>query len=723
MKRRVFFALFFVAFTTIFVWAQESLRLQSPNGRFIATFSISTSGEPTYSLTYDGKTVVRESKMGFYLLNEKKGDLSEEILGVQKPHHEDLVDGFKVVNSSQSSFDETWTPVWGEEDAIRNHYNELFVKLLQEDTGRELDIRFRLFDDGLGFRYEFPDQDNLVYFTIKEEATEFAMAGDHTAWWIPGDYDTEEYNFGENKLTEIDDHYDTTIIHNASQFAFSRHGVQTPLQMKTDDGLYINIHEAALIEFPAMHLELDEENLTFHAHLTPDATGAKGRVQTPFNTPWRTLIIGNSGTDILSSRMTYNLNEPCKLEDTSWIKPMKYMGVWWEMITGKNHWSYTNDLRSIHLDTVDYTKTKPHGRHGATTENVLRHIDFAAKHGFDGVLVEGWNVGWEDWFGHQKDYVFDFQTPYPDFDVDLIRDYAKSKGVQMIMHHETSSSIRNYERHLDDAFKFMVDNNYHAVKTGYVGDIVPYGEHHYGQWLVNHYLYVVKKAAEYKIMVNAHESVHMTGLSRTYPNLLSQESAKGQEFQTGGNPINHMTILPFGRLIGGPMDYTPGIVQMSMSRMNPDNPNVVVSTIGNQLGMYLTMYTPLQMAADFPEHYEERMDAFQFIKDVPVEWSESKYLEAEPGRYITVARREKGTENWYMGNVSGVSHPTSIKLDFLKPGVKYEAIIYQDGKKAHATENPYDYTISKKKVSNKTILKLNAVAGGGFAVSIRPINR
>lgn len=722
MNRRLTLVLCALFMALLPIFAQDQLKFNSPDGRFETTIRLSPKGEPLYDLYFEGKVVVKESRLGFYLLNQKKGDLSEKILGpINRQHHEDLVDDFAIIGSEQSSFDETWTPVWGESDQIRNHYNELLVKLQQKNTGRFLNIRFRLFDDGLGFRYEFPDQDKLVYFAIKEEATEFAMPGDHTAWWIPGDYDTQEYNFTESKISEIDDKYDNVIIYNASQFAFSRHGVQTPFQMKSENGVYINIHEAALIEFPAMHLELDEPTMTFRAHLTPDATGAKGRVQTPFNTPWRTIIVGNSGTDILASKMTYNLNEPCKLEDTSWIKPMKYMGVWWEMITGKSHWSYTNDLRSIHLDNVDYKKTNPHGRHGATTENVLRHIDFASKHGFDGVLVEGWNVGWEDWFGHQKDYVFDFQTPYPDFDVAKIRDYAKSKGVKMIMHHETSSSIRNYERHLDDAFQFMVDNGYPAVKTGYVGDIVPYGEHHYGQWLVNHYLYVVKKAAEYKISINAHESVHMTGLSRTYPNLLSQESAKGQEFQTGGNTIEHMTILPFGRLIGGSMDYTPGVVQMSMSRMNPDNPNVAVSTIGNQLGMYLTMYTPLQMAADFPEHYEERMDAFQFIKEVPVEWSESKYLEAEPGKYVTVARREKGTENWYMGNVSGVAHPTSIKLDFLKPGVKYEAKIYQDGKKAHATKNPYDYVISTKRVTNKSTLKLNAVAGGGFAVSIRPI--
>ena len=691
--------------STAFVSAMAQ-QLTSPNGRLKSEFALTADGQPTYTLTYDGKEVIKTSKMGFYLLNNKEGD---------------LVNGFEIVGSAASSLDETWTPVWGEADSYRNHYNELRVDLLQKATDRRMSIRFRLFDDGLGFRYEFPSQKNLIYFTVKEEATEFAMAGDHTAWWIAGDYDTQEFNYTESRLSEIRGLYDKVFQYNASQQDFSKTGVQTPLQLKSQDGLYINIHEAALIDFPAINLELDDKNLVFHTHLTPDATGAKGHVQTDFNTPWRTVIVSNDARDILASKLVYNLNDPCALEDTSWIKPMKYMGVWWEMITGAKKWSYTDDLFSVQLGKTDYSKVKPHGQHGATTENVMRHIDFAAKHGIKGLLVEGWNVGWEDWFGHQKDYVFDFVTPYPDFDLVRIREYAKEKGVDMVMHHETSSSIRNYERHLDKAFQFMKDNNYHAVKTGYVGDIVPYGEHHYGQWLVNHYLHVVKKAAEQKIMVNAHESVHMTGLSRTYPNLVSQESAKGQEFQTGGNPRNHLTILPFSRLIGGPMDYTPGIVMFEMKKLNPDNPNWVQTTIGNQLGSYLTMYTPLQMAADLPEHYEAQMPAFEFIKEVPVEWSESKYLEAEPGRYITVARREKNSRNWYLGNVSGVARVSSIKLDFLEPGVKYEAKIWQDGKKAAVETNPYDYTVTTKRVTSKSTLKLNAVEGGGFAVSIKPI--
>lgn len=690
-------------FTT---WISSAQELSSPNGRLKTYFSVDKSGQPIYRLTYDNKYVVKDSKLGFILLNDRIGNLT---------------DGFNIINTETSSFDETWSPVWGEEDTYRNKYNELLVNLKQLGTGREMAIRFRLFDDGLGFRYEFPSQKNLTYFTIKEEVTEFAMTGNHTAFWLPGDYDTEEYDVTESRISEIRSLYNKERTYNASQHGMDKIGVQTPLQLKTDDGLYINIHEAALIDFPAINLEIDDNNFIFRTHLTPDATGAKGHVQTAFNTPWRTIIVSNDARDILSSKLVYNLNEPCAIKDVSWIKPMKYMGVWWEMITGKTHWSYTDDFFSVQIGKSDYKNAKPHGRHGANTKNVMRYIDFASKNGIKGMLVEGWNIGWEDWFGHQKDYVFDFVTPYPDFDLPRIRDYAKSKGVKMIMHHETSGSIRNYERHLDKAFSFMKTNGYDAVKTGYVGNIIPYGEYHYGQWLVNHYMYVVKKAAEYKIMVNAHEAVHMTGLSRTYPNLLSQESAKGQEFQTSGNKLNHLTLLPFTRLIGGPMDYTPGIVMFDLKKLNPNNHNMVQTTICNQLGSYLTMYTPLQMAADLPEHYEAEPRAFEFIKDVPVMWSESKYLEAEPGRYISVARREKGKRNWYIGNVSGVNRVSAIKLDFLEPGVKYEAKIWQDGKDAKVGSNPYDYTVSVRKVSSKTILKLNAVEGGGWAVSIKPI--
>ena len=686
--------------------APQEAVLVSPDGNLKMTFDLTAEGEPSYALSFGDKAVTKASRLGFYLANNAEGDLTK---------------GFEVVTSEQSSFDETWTPVWGEVSHIRNHYNELFVSLRQKDNGREMNVRFRLFDDGLGFRYEFPDQEKLTYFTVKEEATEFAMAGDHTAWWIAGDYDTEEYDYTESRLSEIRGLYDERHMYNASQEDFSKTGVQTPFQMKTADGLYINIHEAALIDFPAINLELDDTRNVLHVHLTPDAQGNKGHVQTAFNTPWRTIIVSDDARDILASKLVYNLNEPSKIEDTSWIKPMKYMGIWWEMITGKSTWAYTDDLRSVHLGKTDYSAVKPNGRHGANTQHVKDYIDFASKHGIKGLLVEGWNVGWEDWFGKSKDYVFDFVTPYPDFDVKEITEYAKAKGVEMIMHHETSSSVRNYERHLEQAFDFMNKWGYKSVKTGYVGDIIPRGEYHYGQWLVNHYLHVVKEAAKHHIMVNAHESVHMTGLSRTYPNLLSQESAKGQEFQTSGNPSNHLTILPFGRLIGGPMDYTPGIVMFDLSRLNPDNPNKVRTTIGNQLGSYLTMYTPLQMAADLKEHYEERMDAFEFIKAVPVVWQDSKYLEAEPGRYITVARMDKHSNDWYIGSVSGVNRTTKLKLDFLTPGKKYEAKIWQDAKDAHYQTNQYAYTITTKKVTSRSTLKLNEVEGGGFAVIIREI--
>ncbi len=703
MKPRTLIYLCILSLAT-FTMAHGQEVLQSPNGKLSMTFRLTPDGEPTYRLSFDNQLVTETGKLGFYLRDHQHGD---------------LLSGFEQTDVHRSSFDETWTPVWGEESEIRNHYNELLVCLKQKSNGRQMNLRFRLFDDGLGFRYEFPDQENLVYFTIREEATEFALVGDPTAWWITGDYDSQEYDYTESRVSQIRALYDQAHMYNASQQDFSKTGVQTPLQMKSESGLYINIHEAALIDFPAMNLELDDRRMVFHVHLTPDATGNKGYVQTAFDTPWRTIIVSDDARDILSSRLVYNLNEPCKLEDTSWIQPMKYMGVWWEMITGHSTWAYTDDLRSVHLGKTDYSKVKPNGKHAANTTRVKEYIDFASKHGITGMLVEGWNEGWEDWFGKQKDYVFDFVTPYPDFDVKEIQRYAKDKGVKMIMHHETSSSARNYERHLDRAYQFMVDHGYGAVKSGYVGDIIPRGEYHYGQWMVNHYLYAVKKAAEYKIMVNAHESVHMTGLSRTYPNLMSQESAKGQEFQTSGNPSNHLTVLPFSRLIGGPMDYTPGIVNMDLSRLNPDNHNVVRTTIGNQLGSYLTMYTPLQMAADLPEFYEERMDAFEFIKAVPVEWSRSIYLEAEPGRYITVARKDKHSEDWYIGAVSGVDRVTELKLDFLTPGVQYEAKIWQDAEDAHYLTNQYAYDISTQSVDAQSTLKLNAVEGGGFAIMLR----
>ena len=631
-----------------------------------------------------------------------------------------MFDGFSVSDTQTSTFDETWHPVWGETKDIRNHYNELAVTLDQKSTDRHIIIRFRLFDDGLGFRYEFPQQKNLVYFTIKEEKTQFAMTGDHTAFWIPGDYDTQEYDYTKSKLSQIRGLMKEAYTQNSSQTAFSQTGVQTALMMKTDDGLYINLHEAALVDYSLMNLNLDDKNMIFESWLTPDAQGNKGHLQAPCTSPWRTVIVSDDARDILASNITLNLNEPCKLTDTSWIKPVKYIGVWWEMITGKSTWAYTDDLPSVKLDETDYSKVKPNGKHAANNAHVKEYIDFAAKHGFAQVLVEGWNIGWEDWFGNSKDYVFDFVTPYPDFNVQELQSYAKSKGVSLMMHHETSSSVRNYERHLDQAYKFMADNGYNSVKSGYVGDIIPRGEHHYGQWMNNHYLYALKKAADYKIMVNAHEASRPTGLSRTYPNLIGNESARGTEYEAfGGNKPFHTTILPFTRLIGGPMDYTPGIFVMDIAELNPNNHSHVNSTLARQLALYVTMYSPLQMAADLPEHYNKFMDAFQFIKDVAVDWDDSKYLEAEPGSYITVARKAKGTNNWFIGNTSSEEgHTSAFTFDFLDPGKEYVATIYADAKDANYKTNTQAYTIRKVVVTNKSKLTQVAAPGGGFAISV-----
>ncbi len=709
-------------------WA-VSQELKSPDGNLVMKFSLKKGGVPAYQLTYKGKDVIKTSKMGLELKSDDKALAEFNQDPVLLPPKDDirssLYDGFEVTGTTASTFDETWKPVWGEVKDIRNHYNELLVKLNQQNTGRQMNIRFRLYDDGLGFRYEFPQQKNLIYFVIQEEKTQFAMAGDHTAYWIPGDYDTQEYDYTTSRLSEIRKLMPEAITPNSSQTPFSPTGVQTALMMKTDDGLYINLHEAALVDYSCMHLDLDDENMIFESHLTPDAKGDKGYMQAPANTPWRTVIVSDDARKILASHLTLNLNEPCKLEDTSWIKPIKYIGVWWEMIINKKSWAYTDDLPSVQLGITDYTKVKPNGKHGATTEHVKEYIDFAAKNGFDAVLVEGWNVGWEDWFGKSKDYVFDFVTPYPDFDVAEVRDYAKSKGVRMIMHHETSGSVRNYERHMDKAYQFMVDNGYNSVKSGYVGDIIPRGEHHYGQWMVDHYLYAVKKAADYKIMVNAHEAVRPTGLSRTYPNLIGNESARGTEYQSfGGSKHNHVTVLPFTRLIGGPMDYTPGIFQMDLSVYEPTNTSHVNSTLANQLALYVTMYSPLQMAADFPETYNKFADAFQFIKDVAVDWDDSKYLEAEPGEYITVARKAKGTDNWFVGNVSGEKGYTSrISFDFLDPDKTYVATVYSDAKDAHYKTNPQAYEIKKYIVNHKSKLTQRSAPGGGYAVSIMAVDK
>lgn len=701
-------------------------QLTSPNGEMVMNFSVDSDGRPTYDLTFKGKTVIGRSHLGLQLKEEnpnKATDFDYKNFAEKEKIQQkaDLCTGFTISSTKSSSFDETWTPVWGEESEIRNHYNELEVNLDQKKNERSITLRFRLFNDGLGFRYEFPSQKNLVYFIIKEEKSEFKMTGDHTAWWIAGDYDTQEYEWQTSRLSEIRGLMDKAISDNSSQTPAGPTCVQTSLQMKSDDGLYINLHEAACINYSTMHLQYDEPSMTFTSHLTPDAVGDKGKMQTDCVSPWRTIIVGESGKDILASRITLNLNEPCKIEDTSWIKPTKYVGVWWDMISGRSTWAYTYDVYSVQLGKTDYRTTKPNGKHAANTANVMKYIDFAAEHGFDAVLVEGWNEGWEDWFGKQKDYVFDFVTPYPDFDVASIRDYAASKGVKMMMHHETSSSVINYERHLDEAYQFMVDNGYPSVKSGYVGDIVPYGEHHYSQMLNNHYLRCITKAADYIIMVNAHEATRPTGICRTYPNWIGNESARGTEYESfGGNPVNHTTILPFTRLIGGPMDYTPGIFQMDLSKTAPGNTSHVRSTLARQLALYVTLYSPLQMAADLIENYEPHMDAFQFIKDVPVDWQRTEYLEAEPGQYVTIARKDKKSEDWYVGStVAEAGHESTLRLDFLTPGKKYTATIYADGKDASWDKNPQSYQISTKKVTSKSTLKLKSASGGGFAISIK----
>lgn len=702
-------------------------KVTSPDGKMELSFSLDN-GRPTYTFSVDGKTVVAPSHLG-YQLKKENGEKSTDFdwkpscaTDKEASRKADFFSDFTLEKFENNSFDETWKPVWGEESSIRNHYNELLVQLKQTKNNRFLNIRFRLFDDGLGFRYEFPDQKNLTYFVVAEELTEFAMTGNHTAWWVAGDYDTQEYNYQTTKLSEIRGRMKRAISENASSTPIGPTTVQTALQMRTDDGLYLNIHEAACTDYPTMHLTYQENNNTFVSHLTPDARGDKGYLQTPTVSPWRTVIVGRKATDILASRITLNLNEPSKIEDTSWIHPVKYVGVWWDMITGRGKWAYTDAVSSVQLGKTDYSKLPSNGKHSANTENVKRYIDFAAKNGFDAVLVEGWNEGWEDWFGHQKDYVFDFVSPYPDFDVKGLSNYAKSKNVKLIMHHETSSSVRNYERHLDKAYQFMKDNGYDAVKSGYVGDIVPRGEHHYSQWMNNHYLYAVKKAADYKIMVNAHEATRPTGLCRTYPNLIGNESARGTEYEAfGGNEVNHTTILPFTRCIGGPMDYTPGIFVMDVSKMNPESTSRVRSTLARQLALYVTLYSPLQMAADVIEHYEARPDAFQFIKDVAVDWDKSLYLEAEPGEYVVTARKAKGKDAWYIGCTAGDNgHKTNIALDFLTPGKTYTATIYADAKGTAWNKNPESYVIKKIKVNNKTVLKnLVAGVGGGFTISIQ----
>lgn len=698
MNRKI--QLFFMFLLLCFMAGAQ--QIQSPDGQLSLTFGVNA-GVPYYNLNYKDKPVVKPSSLGLELFNDELG----------------LMNGFSLAKSETTTFDETWKPVWGEYKQIRNNYNELAVTLDQEKASRHIIIRFRLFNDGLGFRYEFPEQPNLSYLVIKEEHSQFAMTGDHKAFWIPGDYDTQEYDYTESKLSEIRGVMKSAITPNASQTPFSPTGVQTSLMMKSADGLYINIHEAALVDYACMHLELDDKNLVFQSFLTPDVQGKKGYLLAPCTSPWRTVIVSDKATDILQSTLTLNLNEPCKIEDTSWIKPVKYIGVWWEMITGRSTWSYT-DVPSVKIETFDYSKAKPNGKHAANNDKVKAYIDFAAQNGFSEVLVEGWNTGWEDWFGKSKDYVFDFITPYPDFDLKMLQAYAQSKGVRLMMHHETSGSVRNYERHMDKAYQFMADNGYNAVKSGYVGNIIPRGEYHYGQWMVNHYLYAVTKAADYKIMVNAHEAVRPTGLCRTYPNLIGNEAARGTEYEAfGGSKPSHTTILPFTRLIGGPMDYTPGIFEMDVSKLNPDNHSHVNSTLARQLALYVTMYSPLQMAADLPENYMRFADAFQFIKDVAVDWDDSRALAAEPGDYITIARKAKGTNNWFVGTtVDENGYLSDLKFDFLDEGKPYLATIYADGPDANYKTNPQAYTINKVLVTNKSVLKQKCAPGGGYAISI-----
>lgn len=680
--------------------------VSSPGGKVTLNFDV-VDGRPTYDMSYKGKTVIKPSTLGLELIGST-----------------DLMDKFEVKNVTVTDFDETWQPVWGENKEIRNNYREMFVELAQPPHGRFMNLRFRVYDDGIGLRYEFPVQQYLDYFPVREEHTQFALTGDHTAWWIAGDYDTQEYDYTESRLSQVRSLMASSISSNASQTQFSPTGLQTSLQMKTDDGLYINIHEAALVNYSCMHLNLDDSAMVLESWLTPDAQGVKAYVQTPDHTPWRTVMVSDDARDMLASNLILNLNEPCAYEDTSWIKPVKYIGVWWEMIGGGKAWSYTDDIPSIKLDKVDYSKARPHGNHPANNENVRKYIDFAAEHGFDQVLVEGWNIGWEDWFGKSKDYVFDFQTPYPDFDIDALNKYAHDKGVRLMMHHETSGSVRNYERHMADAYRLMEKYGYNAVKSGYVGNIIPRGEHHYGQWLNNHYLYAVTEAAKHKIMVNAHEATRPTGLCRTYPNLIGNESARGSEYEAfAGNKPSHTTVLPFTRLQGGPMDYTPGLFEMDMKKVNPTSAGHVNSTLARQLALYVTMYSPLQMAADTPETYSRFMDAFQFIKDVAVDWDESRYLEAEPGRYIVAARKAKGTDDWFVGcTASEHGHESVVPLDFLDKGRKYEAVIYADAPGAHYLTNPQAYTITRKKVNARTKLKMKAAPGGGYAISIRPLD-
>lgn len=699
--------------------------LLSPDKNLEMRFSMSDNGTPYYSLDYKGKHIVLDSRLGFLL----RGDLNvsevkvqgDKIDKVDKHPQIDFYRDFEVADMKTDSQDYTWAPVWGEEESIRCHYNELTVNLKHKPTGRDMAIRFRLFNDGLGFRYEFGPMAWPEYFIINDELTEFAMAEDYTAFWIPGDFDTQEYEYTRSRISEIPSLVADQLLPNPWHFPYSVNAVQTSLQMKSDDGVYVNLHEAALVDYSCMNLELEPGTLTFKASLVPDATGGKGTIQTPAKSPWRTIQVTDDACRQLESRLVLNLNEPCALDDVSWIHPVKYIGVWWEMISGKGSWSYTGDVRPVDINTVDYSKLPHSPKHSANTENVRRYIDFAAEHGFGEVLVEGWNIGWEDWESFSKNDVFDFVTPYPDFDIAGLNEYAHSKGVCLMMHHETSSSIRNYERHMDAAYDLMNKYGYDAVKSGYVGQIFPRGEHHYGQYMNNHYRYAIRKAAEHHIMVNAHEAVRPTGLCRTYPNMIGNESAKGTEYQAfGGLHPQHVTILPFTRLNGGPMDYTPGVFVMDMKENCPTNKSHVNATICNQLALYLTMYSPLQMAADFPEHYMKYADAFQFIKDVAVDWRKSKYLFAEPGDYLIVARQAKDSGQWFVGGVTDeLSRSFEVPMSFLDAGENYEVTLYADSEDADYKTNPQSHVISKVNVTSESVVPVTMAPGGGFAMSVR----
>lgn len=678
----------------------------SPNKEIKLGFSINEKGEIFYNLSLKSKQVIKDSKLGFELDDQRN-----------------LIDGFQVEKIKQNEIFEKWSPVWGEVDTIINHCTEVQINLKNHKTNIKLVLHFRIFDDGLGFRYEFPKQDNLKYFIVKEERTQFVLTENHIAFWIPGDYDSQEYTYTTSRISEINSIKGRDFQDIITKSIPGENFVQTPLMLKTDDSLYINIHEAALIDYPAMHLKVDKINFILETQLCPDAFGNKAYLQTPFKTPWRTIIVSNQAEKIPESKITLNLNDPPKFEDVSWIKPKKYIGIWWGMHVGIYSWNYA-DIDNIRIDQVDWKSLTPNGRHGATTENTKRYIDFAAKHGFDAVLIEGWNVGWEDWFGHWKENVFDFVTPYPDFDIEEISRYAKEKNIELIMHHETSSSVTNYERRMPEAFEFLKKYGYSSIKTGYVGPIIPRGEHHDGQWMVNHYIRVLEKAAKEKICIDSHESVRLTGLHRTYPNWLAAEAARGNEFNawSEGNPPEHETILPFTRFIGGPMDYTPGIFQIKMNYYHPESKFQVHTTLAKQLALYVVLYSPMQMAADLPENYERFLDAFQFIKDVPVDWSKSKILKAEPGDYIITVRKDKNSNDWYLGAITDEEKRTfKIKLDFLEDG-NYEAQIYRDGENAHWEKNPMSFKIEKTKVNKNSTLNLSLVEGGGCAIRFKKLN-